>query len=201
MEVVSMVKVLMSTLSALVSFYTLIIVVRILLTWFSGPLGYGKVYFFLTRITDPYLNYFRQFSFFRIGRFDFSPVAALIALSVIGNIFHSIALFGRITLGSLVAFTFEAVWSAVSFFLFLYLLMIVLRLLGILFHTNSTRPLWMTLDMLVSPILIRITHLFTRKPVSYIHGLLLGFVFLLTLRILGGLMVERLTTLLYRLPI
>lgn len=190
----------MSTLSALVSFYTLLIVVRILLTWFSSPLGYGRVYFFLTRITDPYLNYFRQFPFFRIGRFDFSPVAALIALSVIGNIFHSIALFGRITLGSLVSFTLEAVWSAVSFFLFLYLFMIVLRLLGILFHSNSTRPLWMTLDMLLSPVLIRITHLFTKKPVSYVHGLLLGFTFLMTLRILGSLAVERLTALLYRLP-
>jgi len=201
MEVASMVKVLMSTLSALVSFYTLIIVVRILLTWFSSPLGYGKVYFFLTRLTDPYLNYFRQFPFFKVGRFDFSPVAALIALSVMGNIFHSIALFGRITLGSLLSFTLEAVWSAASFFLFLYLLMIILRLIGILFHSNSTRPLWMTLDMLLSPILIRITHLFTKKPVSYIHGLLLGFAFLLTLRILGGIMVERLTTFLYRLPL
>ncbi|MCX7787243.1 MAG: YggT family protein [Spirochaetes bacterium] len=196
-----MIKLLMSILSALVSFYTLIIVVRILLTWFSSPLGYGRVYFFLTRITDPYLNYFRQFSFFKVGRFDFSPVAALIALSVLGNVFHSIALYGRVTLGSLVSFTLAAVWSAVSFFLFLYLLMIILRLIGILLHSNSTRPLWMTLDMLLSPVLIRITHLFTKKPVSYIHGLLWGFAFLLTLRILGGLVVERLTTLLYRLPV
>jgi YggT family protein len=195
-----MVKVLMSTLSALISFYTLIVVVRILLTWFSSPLGYGRVYFFLTRITDPYLNYFRQFPIFKVGRFDFSPVAALIALSVVGNIFHSIALFGRITLGSIMAFTLEAVWSAVSFFLFLYLLMIVLRLLGILFHSNTTRPLWMTLDMLLSPVLIRITHLFTKKPVAYIQGLLLGFAFLLTVRILGGLLVGRLNALLYRLP-
>lgn len=190
----------MSTLSALISFYTLIIVVRILLTWFSGPLGYGRAYFFLTRITDPYLNYFRQFPFFRVGRFDFSPVAALIALSVVGNIFHSIALFGRITLGSIMAFTLDALWSAGSFFLFLYILMIVLRLLGILLHSNTTRPLWMTLDMLLSPLLIRITHLFTKKPVSYIHGLLLGFAFLMTLRILGGLVAGRLTALLYRLP-
>ncbi|MBP7495043.1 MAG: YggT family protein, partial [Spirochaetales bacterium] len=69
-----MVRILMHTLSALVSLYTLLIIVRILLTWFSSPLGYGKVHHFLASVTDPYLNYFRRFSIFQIGRFDFSPV-------------------------------------------------------------------------------------------------------------------------------
>ncbi|HOV38975.1 MAG TPA: YggT family protein [Spirochaetales bacterium] len=195
-----MVRILMHTLGALVSLYTLLIIVRILLTWFSSPLGYGKVHHFLASVTDPYLNYFRRFSIFQIGRFDFSPVAALIVLSVLGNIFSSIALFGRITLGSILAFTLNACWSVVSFFILLYLFCILLRLFGMLIHSNSTRPFWMTLDMLLSPVLIRIAHLFTKRPIEYVQGLLLGCGVLLGLRVLGGMLIHQVTTLLHRLP-
>ncbi|MFQ3620690.1 MAG: YggT family protein [Spirochaetales bacterium] len=196
-----MLKSVMSLLSALVSFYSLIIIIRILLSWFASPLGYGKVYFWLIHVTDPYLNYFRRFGVFTFGKFDFSPVVALLTLSVLGNIFHSIGMFGRITLGSIVAFALGAVWSAVSFFLVLYLLLIVIRLLGILFHSNSTRPIWLTLDAILSPFLLWLSRIFTKKPIPYLQGLLLGLAFLLTIRLLGGILVQRLVALLFRFPI
>ena len=79
-----MIATILYTLSALVTLYSLILVIRILLSWFY-PSG-GEALFLLYRITDPYLALFRRIGFLRTERVDFSPIIALLALSVLGTI-------------------------------------------------------------------------------------------------------------------
>ena len=191
----------MKMLSAILSIYTLIIIVRIMMSWFHGPGGGDRTLGFLSRITDPYLDYFRRFPFLRIGNLDFSPVAALIVLSVAGNILNSVAAFGRVTLGLVLALIVAALWSAAAFFLGLFLVLIVIRALGLILRINSASPFWRTLDMMLNPVLFPITDkVLGGRRGSYMSGLFTGGAVLLAMRIFGGFVVHRLVILLQKLP-
>ena len=66
---------LMRLVTAGLSFYMLLIMFRILLSWFQGQ-NFGKPVEFLAKVTDPYLRWFRRFEFLRVGNFDFSVIVA-----------------------------------------------------------------------------------------------------------------------------
>jgi len=101
-------------ISIIVSVYMMIIVARIILTWFQGSI---RIPDFMLAITDPYLNWFRQFRFLRIGFLDLTPVAALAVLTILNQVLGTIARFGTIRLGIIMALFLQVVWSAASFFL------------------------------------------------------------------------------------
>ena len=192
---------LMKALSGIVSIYTLLIVARIVLAWFQGPYGRNVSTGLLARVTDPFLNYFRRFHFLMMGNLDFSPVAALIVLSVAGNIFNSVAAFGRVTLGLVLALVVSAVWSAAAFFLFLFIVLIAIRAFGILARLNSASPFWRTLDMILHPVLFPITDkLMGGRGVTYLKGLLVGGAALFAVRVFGGFLAGRLVTMLQKMP-
>ena len=187
--------------STLLLLYTLAIVIRIILTWFQGPYSLGKPFHYLMRITDPYLNYFRRFQFLRIGQFDFSPVAAIILLSMASNIFGSLALFGKITLGIVLALLVSMIWSAIAFFLVLFLVLVVIRIVSLLVGVNYSSSFWRTLDIILNPLLLPISKFFTGgKNTTYMRGLLIGGGVFLGLRILGGFLVHEITRFLEKLP-
>ena len=71
--------------NAVILVYLLLLTMRILLTWFRLPY-YGRAWNYLSRITDPYLSFFRGIKFLRTGVFDFSPLAAILTLIVIQNV-------------------------------------------------------------------------------------------------------------------
>lgn len=192
---------LMKILSAMVSLYTLVIIARIVMTWFHNPYGHGKIMEAAVRITDPYLNYFRRFSFLQIGTIDFSPVAALIVLSVAGNIFNSLAAFGRVTLGLVLALFLSAVWSAVAFFLGLFLILIVLRAFGIVTRIAPASPFWRTLDSILNPVLHPIiSRLLGGRNTTYLRSLLIGGAAMLGARIFGDFLVHHTVLILQKLP-
>ncbi len=145
----------MRFLSALMSIYMVIILVRIVMTWFPGAV-YGRVFDSLRRITDPYLDLFRGARFLRVGYVDFSPLAAIILLSVLNNIASTIGFSGSVTLGFVLATAVSAVASAISFFLVIFLILTGVRLLGTFMQSNSMNQLWMTLDRLLEPMSYRL---------------------------------------------
>ena len=147
--------------STLLLLYTLAIVIRIILTWFQGPSSLGKPYQYLTMITDPYLDYFKRFEFLKIGQFDFSPVIAIILLSMASNVLGSLALFGKITLGIVLALLVSMIWSAIAFFLVLFFVLTLIRLVSLLASVNYSSPFWRTLDVILNPILLPISKFLT----------------------------------------
>jgi YggT family protein len=178
----------------------LVIFVRILLTWFSGS-GYSKPIEILGRVTDPYLNWFRRFPL-QIGHLDLSPIVALAVLSLINRIFGTMAYYGKISLGILLAMTLQAVWSAASFLLGFSIVILILRLIAYLTNRNIYSTFWRIIDTISQPLLYRINRiLFGKKIVHYRTGLLISIGALVILSIAANFVIRLLSVLLTRLPI
>jgi YggT family protein len=64
------------------SIYSLLIVVRCLLTWFQSADWAANIIAFLSPITDPYLNLFRSI-IPPLGGMDFSPILAIFVLQIL----------------------------------------------------------------------------------------------------------------------
>lgn len=81
---------LVGILSQTLSIYSLMLIVRVLLTWFPNVDWSNPIFSTLRQLTDPYLNIFRSIipSF---GGMDFSPMLAIIALSFIQQALGKVA--------------------------------------------------------------------------------------------------------------
>lgn len=161
----------MKILSALISVYMLLLFIRILLTWFQGPY-LGKPIHYLVAVTEPYLAWFRRLEFLRTPRIDFSPIAALLVLVIIQNIIATIARLGTITLGIILGLIISALWSAVSFLIVLFIILTIIRLLGLIFRLGEQSPFWQTLDLIIQPVVYRVSNLLSgNRTVTYQTGL------------------------------
>lgn len=192
--------VIMHIVSGLISVYMILIFVRVLLTWFQGP-SYSRPIYILGRATDPYLNLFRRLSFLRTERIDFSPILALIVLVILLNVTQTIASFGTITFGIILALVIQALWSATSFVLIFLLALDVIRLIGELANVNSVSPFWHTLDIILQPVLVWTGRVILRsRPVTYRTVMIFAGVLMLAAVLIGGWVIARLTTLAGMIP-
>jgi len=148
-------------LSLLLNIYMLIILFRIILTWFQG-FGNNGIIDFLSVITDPYLNWFRRFSFLQLGFLDLSPIAALAVLSLVNRILAMLASYGRISLGIVLAMALQAIWGAISFILGFLILILILRLIAFMFRQSGANPFWNIIETISQPVLYRINRIFFR---------------------------------------
>ena len=73
------------TLSTFVSFYLVLMFIRILLSWFPNVNWYDPPFSVLSQLTDPYLNIFRSI-IPPLGGIDFSPIFAIFALQFVAQI-------------------------------------------------------------------------------------------------------------------
>ncbi|MFP4429655.1 MAG: YggT family protein [Spirochaetota bacterium] len=191
----------MRFLGAAISIYMVIILVRIVMTWFPGAV-YGRTFEILQRITDPYLNLFRGARFLRIGYVDFSPLAAIILLSVLNNVVTTIGYTGKVSLGFVLATVVSAIASAISFFLTLFLILTAIRLLGTFIQSDSFGQFWMTLDRLLEPMSYRLSRSIIRdRELSYRMALTTMGVSILIVLFVGGLLLDFLIPALAALPI
>src|SRR6056297_1098680 len=187
-------------LATILSVYMILIFVRVLLTWFSG-VNFGKPYQLIASVTDPYLNYFRRFRFLQVGSVDFSPIAGLLVLVVFLNIFNTLALYGKISVGIILAIVLRALWSAVSFLLTLFIVLIVIRFVASLMRANTVHPFIRTIDYLVTPLLNWIHNtFFKRRFLTLQTGLAISGATLLVASIAGNFVVSRLVILFQSLP-
>jgi YggT family protein len=191
----------MAILGGVTSFYTILIFVRILLTWFSGNL-YGKPVQILCGITDPYLNWFRRFPGLRFNTLDLSPIVALGALSVANNIFVTLGRYGYITLGLILAMLVSALWSALSFILGFCIIILVLRLIACLLNRDTYASFWSIIDALSRPVNYRINRIIFRNRLVHLrNGLIVSIAVLLGIRILLGILMRLVIVFLARLPL
>jgi len=190
------------TCSSLISVYSFVCLIRILLTWMpqidQSPAGR-----FVAGLCDPFLNWFRRFSFTRVGMVDFSPILALGALSLGGMIFSTLASTGHITLGLILAGLVQIIWSFVSFFLNIMILFLVIRLIYDLVNRNGFSPFWTMLDRFLNHPISYVTGLFNRGRgvMGYRASLILTLVFMVVLRVGLEFAIRYLLVFLYALPI
>lgn len=175
----------MRILTTGLSIYMLLIMFRILLTWFQGP-NLGRPVEVLRSITDPYLMWFRRFGFLRIGNFDFSVIVAIILLSILASITNSLANAMQVTFGFVLALIIARVASAAGFFVFLFLALGLIRLVGSLIGANTSTRFWITLDRILEPPVHKVAIKLSRgRFVTYQNALML-FSGLLGVVLIGG---------------
>ncbi|MGD1850203.1 MAG: YggT family protein [Cyanophyceae cyanobacterium] len=73
------------TLAQFLSIYTVILIIRILLSWFPNINWFDPPFSILTQLTDPYLNLFRSF-IPPLGGLDLSPMAAILVLQLVSGL-------------------------------------------------------------------------------------------------------------------
>ena len=189
------------TIANVISLYALLCTIRVLLTWFprAQHTPFGRI---LASLCDPYLNIFRRLRFLRISMFDLSPAVALCVLIALSHIMGSLAAARSFTLGRLLAtvlYLFQSI--VVSIFGFLILLLVI-RLVVLLLGKDRYGSLWDSLDHSLSPIVFRMTALFTRrKPTSYKTALIVAIVAGGVLMSMFSIVMEMLIGFCQRLPI
>ena len=188
----------MTILTTLTTIYMLAITVRIILTWFRGTVTVPD---FLCRITDPYLNWFRRFGL-RIGHVDVSPVLGLAALSIFNQIFGTVARFGFISLGIILALIVQAVWSIVSFLLVFIIIFLILRLIAYLGNLNVYGGFWRIVDTIAQSVLYQINRiLFGGKIVNFLTCIILSLAALAVLYFVLSYCISFLAGFLIGLPV
>jgi len=155
---------LIGVLNFLISIYMMIIFFRIILTWFSW-LRDSQIRDVLARITDPYINIFRRFTFLRIGYVDLSPMAAIVVLSLINRFLTTLAFHGRITIGITLALILQAVWGLVSVVLGFLIIVMILRLIAHFLRLNVYSPFWRIVDSISQPVYYKINRIIFKNRI------------------------------------
>ncbi|MDR0487261.1 MAG: YggT family protein [Treponema sp.] len=188
-------------LAAAAGVYSFLIFIRIILSWIGGAV-YGKPVDILTRIVDPYLNWWRRTLRLQLGFVDLSPVAAITALTVIQSVCSNIAFYGRISVGIILSVTLYALWSVISFILGFCLVIIILRMIAYLTNRNIYGPFWKVIDSISRPMLYRINRIiFGKRITSYLKGIIVSSLVLAAIWIGGRYVVRFLANLLSGLPL
>ena len=187
--------------SSLVNIYMLLIFIRILLSWVSW-MGSGRFLETLDRITDPYLNWFRRFTFLRVGFMDLSPIFGLGVLSIVSRLLSSIAYNGRISLGIVLVMLLQVLWGVVSFFLGFLIIVLILRLIAHFTKRNMNGPFWKIVAAVSQPVLKKINSLFFKSRIVYFrNGVIVSIAVLVLLYTALRFLVFFLSAALARLPV
>jgi len=196
-----LIRVVMRILTTLVGIYSLLIIIRIILTWFSNT-PYSKAVLILSGITDPYLDWWRRKINLRVGSLDLSPIIAMAALSVVQTVCSTMASQGRISLGIILAVCLSALWSAAAFILGFCVVVLVLRFIGFMCNCDVYSTFWRIIDSISQPLQYRINRMiFGRRIVRFTTGIIVSIVALAAVWVVGGLIVRLLTGFLLRLPV
>jgi YggT family protein len=194
-------QIIFGILTGLLGLYSLLIIIRIILTWFSDG-QFGRPVEILARITDPYLDWWRRRLNLRAGYLDLSPIVAMAAISVVQTICSAIAQTGRISMGLLIAVCLSALWSAVSFLLGFCLVVLVLRLIAYLINADMFGIFWRVIDSISRPLLYRVSRIvFGKRIVGFTTSIIISILVLTVLWIGGSVVIQLVARLLFRLPL
>jgi YggT family protein len=181
--------------------YLFVLSLRIVLGWFA-PQALGGAWEFLVAATDPYLKVFSRIRFLRGNLFDFSPIAAILALVVALDLVNQLLYYGRITLGFFLASVFSAAWSGVRFLLLLFLIVGLIRTIPLAFRATSGSGLWKVVDTIMQPIVAWVMKVFRLgRRSGYTQHLLLTIGLLLVAWLFGEVLVHQIVSLCQMLPI
>ena len=188
-------------LSFVVNVYMMVIIFRIILTWFPGN-QHTKVYQILSTVTDPYLNWFRRFPALRVGFIDLSPIAAMAVLSLVHRVLVTFAFYGTISIGIILTIVVQAFWGALSFLLGFIIIVLVVRLIAHFLGSGTGGPLMRIVIAISQPVLFRISQIiFKNRFVSFTTGLIISIAGLVFIFLILRILVTMLSGMLTRLPI
>ena len=196
-----MIQTILSILAAVLSLYTLLCFIYILMSWFPGA-RFTKFGHFMTAVCEPYMGLFRKMSFLRIGNIDFSPIVSLGLLSLASAILAGIQHTGRIFLGGIIGTIINSLWGIASSIAGIFTLLIFIRWIFLLINKGRTSydSGWNQIDMLPNKITYKVAGTFTKSSMSYQRSLLISWIAMLIILIAGHFLITILATLCYNMP-
>lgn len=187
-------------ITGFISIYTLLCIIRIILTWIPD-LNYSAFGQFLSKACDPYLNLFRRIKFLQIGVIDFSPIVAIGILTLSSSLISQMLLYGRFSLGYLLASIVQVCWTAFSSILTIYNILLLIRLIVALLKKDHTSTIWSTLDRIIYPVQSKVTNIFFKnKIISNALGIGITLIACVIVQILGSWLIGLIALLLSKLP-
>lgn len=196
-----MIQIILSILAAVLSLYTLLCFIYILMSWFPGA-KFTKFGHVMSSICDPYMNLFRKMSFLRIGNIDFSPIVSIGILSLTSAILAGIQHTGRIFFGGILGTILNSLWGIASSIVGIFTLLIFIRWIVLLINKGRTsyESGWNQIDMILNKMTYKIAGTFTKSSMSYQKSLLLSWIILLVTLGVGHFIIILLVNLCYRMP-
>jgi YggT family protein len=147
----SAINLVFNLLSVVIMVYMLLILIRILATWYSGA-SMPPIISFIGKITDPYLNLFRSWKFLRVQFIDLSPLVAIAILFILYYITNNIAISQSIWFGLVLYITIQVLGMTIQSVFIMFGLLAVIRLIGIIAKASSVQRAWYTLDHILQPL-------------------------------------------------
>lgn len=134
--------VLLNFAAKLIGLYSMLIWVRIILSWIRSPqLQSNEVYIILCRITDPFLNIFKPKNF--VGRIDFSPLFALMILNTVKTVLEMIYTYNKITLWLVLAVLINNLWAYIFRYIFLIVIIMLVVRIFVSRSTTAQSQMWL----------------------------------------------------------
>ena len=197
----NMIQYILSVIAGVLSLYTLLCFIYILMSWFPGA-RFTKFGHFMTAICEPYMGIFRKMSFLRISNIDFSPIVSIGLLSLASAILAGIQRTGRIFFGGILGTILNSLWGIASSIIGIFTLLILIRWIVLLINKGRTSydSGWNQVDMSLNKMSYKIAGTFSKKTMSYQTSLLLSWIILLITLGLGHFLIAILANLCYRLP-
>lgn len=130
-------KAICQLISSLLGIYSLLLGVRIMLTWFPAMRG-NSLTEYLRKITDPFLNMFRSIKVLRIGMLDLSPLLGFLLLNLLKSIFTILGYQGTIQLKQILGLIIQGLWSYLGSYAFVIVGVILLVRLLITDNVSPT---------------------------------------------------------------
>ena len=197
-----MIQIFLSILAAVLSLYTLLCFIYILMSWFPGA-RFTKFGHFMSSICEPYMGLFRKMSFLRIGNIDFSPIVSLGILSLASAILAGIQHTGRIFFGGILGTILNSLWGIASSIIGIFTLLIFIRWIVLLINKGRTSydSGWNQVDMLLNKISYKVAGTFSKSSsMSYQRSLLISWIAFLVILLAGHFLIAILVNLCYRMP-
>ncbi|MCL2800726.1 MAG: YggT family protein [Treponema sp.] len=191
----------LSLLAAAAGIYSLLIFIRILLSWFSD-IAEGKPVKIIKSITDPYLNWWRRHLNLRVGMLDFSAVAAIVFLSLLQFILMTLSVSEKMSFGIILAEVLLSIWRIVSFILGFFIVVILIRLIGYLTGKNAYSPFWSIVDSISQPVIYRINRIiFGNRITNFVKSIVISILFLAVITAGGWFIFNFIANILWNLPV
>lgn len=189
-------------LSGIVSVYTLLCFIRIILTWIPNA-EYSSFTRFLAKVCDPYLNIFNRIHWLTIGSFNFSPALALCLLSALSALLINFSNQGTITVGMLLSLLLTLIWSIFSSIIIFFIIILAVRLILLLANKDGyVGSLLDQVDRSITPFVYRIACTFSfKKNMPYKNALIIALIVLVIFMIVASILVNHLGFILNNLHI
>jgi YggT family protein len=178
-------------ISTLLWIETLLILVRVTLSWFPGIDPWDPLVRFLRAVVDPVLRPFRAI-LPTFGGIDFSPILAIIVLSWLSRLITDVAYSARFDAGAEIGY---AISQIVLTILIVFAVIMLLRVLISLFQADPWHPVVQVIRQMSNPLIRPFATVVPRSRsvdmaavVAFITYVVLYFVVRTVLRIwVGGL--------------